>query len=293
MAVTRLDLRPMDLGDILDRTFRLYRAHFMTFFLIMLAVQAVVFLGQLAWQTTILPLHEAGRVGQAVAVAGVLKFMLGFFVFAVVAFLAAQIGIGTLTAAVSAIYLGDIIGIGEALRRVRPVLGKLLGTNLLSAVVVTLGMMACLVPGIYFLLSYLLVSEVVVIEGLGPVAALQRSRDLMRKKSDKGFFRNNITKASVILLITFALASVAKMIVGVPFAIVQLMSYNPRHPPNAFAPLQLLAGILTMIMQAGVGPIGTIAMILFYYDIRVRKEGFDLQVLAAALGAQPVPPVQP
>jgi len=47
-----------------------------------------------------------------------------------------------------------------------------------------------------------------------------------------------------------------------------------------------------MIMQAGVGPIGTIAMILFYYDIRIRKEGFDLQVLAAALGAQPVPPVQ-
>jgi hypothetical protein len=290
VTTERLDLRPMDIGDILDQTFRLYRAHFMTFFLIMLAVQALVFLGQLTWQASLLPLHEAGR---AVAVVQVLKVMVGFFAFAVVAFLAAQVGIGTLTAAVSAIYLGDLIGIGEALRRVRPVLGKLLGTNLLSAVVVTLGMMACLVPGIYFLLSYLLVSEVVVIEGLGPVAALRRSRDLMRKKSDKGFLRNNITKASVILLITVALASVAKMIVGVPFTIVQLMSFNPRHMPNAFAPLMLLQGILTMIMQAGVGPIGTIAMILFYYDIRVRKEGFDLQVLAAALGAQPVPPVQP
>jgi hypothetical protein len=290
MTTERLDLRPMDLGDILDRTFRLYRAHFMTFFLIMLAVQALVFLGQLAMQASVQPLYQGGRMA---GVGAVLQMMAAFFAYVVVVFLAAQVGIGTLTAAVSSIYLGELIGIGEALRRVRPVLGKLLGATLLSALIVALGMMACLVPGVYFALSYLLVSQVVVIEGLGPVPALQRSRDLMRKKSDKGFLRNNITKASVILLITFALAFVAKMIVGVPFAIVQLMSFDPRHMPNVFAPLQLLQGILTMIVQAGVGPIGTIAMILFYYDIRVRKEGFDLQVLAAALGAQPVPPVQP
>jgi hypothetical protein len=289
MAVTRLDLRPMDLGDILDQTFRLYRAHFMTFFLIMLAVQAPVFLGQLAVQTSLQPLYQGGRT----ATAGPVFQMLGAsFAYIVVAFLAVQVGIGTLTTAVSSIYLGDPIGIGEALRRVRPILGKLLGTTMLSGLIVVLGLMACLVPGVYFALSYLLVSEVVVIEGLGPMAALRRSSDLMRRKSDKGFLRNNITKASVILLITFALAFMAKMIVGVPFTIVQVMSYNPRHMPNAFAPLMLLQGILTMIMQAGVGPIGTIAMILFYYDIRIRKEGFDLQVLAAALGAQPVPPVQ-
>ena len=46
-----------------------------------------------------------------------------------------------------------------------------------------------------------------------------------------------------------------------------------------------------MIVQAGVAPIGTIAMILFYYDIRIRKEGFDLQMLASSLGVEPVPPV--
>src|SRR5271155_5397428 len=120
MAVTRLDLRPMDLGDILDQTFRLYRAHFMTFFLIMLAVQAPVFLGQLAVQTSLQPLYQGGRT----ATSGPVLQMLGAsFAYIVVAFLAVQVGIGTLTTAVSSIYLGDPIGIGEALRRVRPILG--------------------------------------------------------------------------------------------------------------------------------------------------------------------------
>src|SRR5438093_10881039 len=35
-ASAALDLRPMGIGDILDRTFRLYRTHFMPFYLLML-----------------------------------------------------------------------------------------------------------------------------------------------------------------------------------------------------------------------------------------------------------------
>jgi hypothetical protein len=48
-----------------------------------------------------------------------------------------------------------------------------------------------------------------------------------------------------------------------------------------------------MVLQAGLAPIGIIAMILFYYDIRIRTEGFDLQVLASALGSEAVPLVVP
>ena len=53
------------------------------------------------------------------------------------------------------------------------------------------------------------------------------------------------------------------------------------------SPLHVLQGVLTTIVQAAATPIGTISMILFYYDIRIRKEGFDLEVLAASLAAQP------
>jgi len=47
-----------------------------------------------------------------------------------------------------------------------------------------------------------------------------------------------------------------------------------------------------MLMQVGsfiaeslAIPFGTIAMSLFYYDMRVRKEGFDLQMMMNPLGA--------
>jgi hypothetical protein len=289
MTAVRLDLRPMDLGEILDRTFRLYRAHFMTFFLIMLAVQAVSFLGTLTWQASF-PRPSPG--GQWLASPSAM-FFVAIFLSTVVTFLVTQIGVGTLTIAVSSIYLGDTIGIRDALRRVRPVLGRLLGATLLTSLIIVLGMVACIVPGFYFLLSYLLVSQVVVIEGLGPSAALRRSGELMRKKSDKGFFRNNIMKASVILIVVFVLAAAAGGIVSLPFGIAQFFSQDRTRPPNLFEPMRLLQLTLTMIVQAAVSPIGTIAMILFYYDIRIRKEGFDLQMLASSLGVEPVPPVQP
>jgi hypothetical protein len=32
-----------------------------------------------------------------------------------------------------------------------------------------------------------------------------------------------------------------------------------------------------------VGPLATIAMTLIYYDVRVRKEGFDLQLMMATI----------
>ncbi len=41
---------------------------------------------------------------------------------------------------------------------------------------------------------------------------------------------------------------------------------------------------LTFIPGVLVGPIGTIAFSLMYYNLRVRKEAFDLQHLMVALG---------
>jgi hypothetical protein len=54
--------------------------------------------------------------------------------------------------------------------------------------------------------------------------------------------------------------------------------------------------ILTVLMQVGnflgnilVAPISMIAFALFYYDLRVRKEAFDLQVMMQAIGGAPKP----
>ena len=279
-----LELRPMGIGDILDRTFRLYRSHFMPFFLVMLAVQAMAYVCTVAWQMSFWThLHATPRalVGPA-ALSSSLLFIPVMFVI----FVLNQIGIGTLTAAVSAAILQHEVSMRAAFRAVRGKLGRLLGASLLNTLIILLGFMLCIIPGIYFSMWYLLVSEVVVLENLGATAALPRSKELMRVKTDRGFAHHNYTKAGIILLITFALGAVVGGMIGVPFGIARALS-GPRDMGNPFAPLALLQGVLTMAVQAAVAPVGRIAMILFYYDIRIRKEGFDLELLASALAGQP------
>jgi hypothetical protein len=279
-----LDLRPMDIGDILDRTFRLYRSHFMPFFLIMLTVQAFSFLTSLAWRVVFAP--QMGARVRGAAALGV--FRPSFLVLTIVVIVLNQIGIATLTAAVSSAFLQQDVSVRRAYLAVRDKLGRVIGVTLLTALLIGVGVVLCLIPGIYFMLSYMLVSEVVVLENLGPTAAMRRSKQLMWVKTEKGFFQNNIVKAIIILLITIILGAIVGGVVNIiPFAFAHAASHHPG--PDAFgvmSPLTILQGVLTTVVQAAVAPVGRIAMVLFYYDIRIRKEGLDLQVLAAALGGK-------
>ena len=128
-----LDLRPMNIGDILDRTFRLYRSHFMPFFLVMLVVQAISYVFSLAWQmafwSQVRTTHPAGG---AVAAAFLGSFAL-FIPVIIVIFILNQIGIGTLTAAVSAAFLQQEVSMRKAFQAVRGKLGRLVGATLLNS----------------------------------------------------------------------------------------------------------------------------------------------------------------
>ncbi len=67
---------------------------------------------------------------------------------------------------------------------------------------------------------------------------------------------------------------------------------------------QLLVGVLDSLASLFVLPVGIIGPLLLYYDFRIRKEGFDLEMLGKALAQQmgqaapaapasPAPPVKP
>jgi hypothetical protein len=57
---------------------------------------------------------------------------------------------------------------------------------------------------------------------------------------------------------------------------------EPIHSTAVSGALQALAFVLALVLTM---PLATIAMSLNYYDERVRKEGYDLQVLIAGLEA--------
>ena len=55
-------------------------------------------------------------------------------------------------------------------------------------------------------------------------------------------------------------------------------------PPDSTV---IISQVLTFLAGSLILPLYSIATTLFYYDIRIRREGFDLEYMAGKMGEQP------
>jgi len=98
----------------------------------------------------------------------------------------------------------------------------------------------------------------------------------MNARTEPGFWSGPRSKAAQILLLGCLIA------IGIHF-----LFHAPGLVFNLFAPGSLLGsaltGLLNTISTSLATSYTTLAMILYYYDIRVRKEGFDLKMMAQNL----------
>src|SRR5271165_913543 len=125
----QLDLRPLSLGEILDRTFSLYRRHFLLF-LGIAAIPQLFMLGVNLIQVLVLqPIPKAGghvsSPSSGIFAFGIIGAILGLFVYIVVYLFAHG---GTIYA-VSDLYLGRPTTIGESLKKMWGQLLNLLGVS--------------------------------------------------------------------------------------------------------------------------------------------------------------------
>ena len=91
------------------------------------------------------------------------------------------IGQGAVTFGVAAATLGHRPTLGWILRRTFASFWRILGAKLLVMLVVALGSMACVVPGIIFMFRYVAAVEATAIEQVGPLAGMRRSKELTQK----------------------------------------------------------------------------------------------------------------
>jgi membrane-anchored glycerophosphoryl diester phosphodiesterase (GDPDase) len=205
------------------------------------------------------------------SVGSVASYLILAFLALVVTLIALILSQGATVIAVSELYLGRTITIGESFRRVRGELGTIFGVMMLNGLATFVGLILLIVPGVYVMCRLLVGIPAALLENLGSRAAVERSWQLTEDSAGRAF---------LIFLLYFALSMAATMFFAFPF---QMAIILVKGNPSLVLVFMGLAQVGTFIANVLVVPVMTIASAILYYDLRVRKEAFDLQVMMAPL----------
>src|SRR5579862_3275315 len=279
--MTALDLRPLSLGELLDRTFFLYRRNFLLFtgiaaipYSLLLAVSlgSVLFDSKIAFPQ--FP-PTAAPIPPAAAFSGMFT---GIMIVSIVGTVAFLYSAAASVFAVSEIYLGRSASIIGSLKSASRKFFPLLGVVILTFLIMIGGFILLIIPAFYFMCRLAVAMAAAVLEEIGPGTAIRRSFELT-----KGF----AGRAFMIYLLYFALAFAVGGALQFPFGI--LIVVYAKQPAMLTVWMGLMQ-VSSFFVRVLVAPIGTISMSLYYYDLRVRKEAFDLQLMMQAVGGDPLPP---
>jgi hypothetical protein len=162
-------------------------------------------------------------------------------------------------------YLEGQVDIRHALLHTASRLPSIIGALILRGLAMVLGLIALLVPGVYIALRTFAATAAVVLEGESASGGVSRSWRLGKGEVGKIF-----TTMLLAWLIYIVLFVVLLILVGI------IVGQNP-----------VLVPILTAVMLAFVYPFTGVVTTLLYYDLRVRHEGFDLELLAREVALPP------
>ncbi|WP_018333556.1 hypothetical protein [Actinomycetospora chiangmaiensis] len=301
-------LRPLALGELLDGAFQYIRAHPR----VVLGVSAVVavvttliqapfqaFYGQ-SLEAFVGPAGTTPDLARLSGVIGGAAALLGAS--AVVGLLANTVLTGLLVVVLSRSVLGAPVDARECWNAARPRLPGLLGVVVLVALVGAAAFVVCLVPaglaylaGSTTLAAGLLVLGILVgavaslvvgvllslaapayvLEGVGVVAALSRSRTLV-----SGRFWAILGT----LLLTYVIVLIIAGIIGIPFGGgAAAVAAAVGTSPYTVGPL-LISSVGSVIGTALTAPFQAGVTGLLYIDQRMRREGFDIELQRAAHG---------
>jgi hypothetical protein len=269
----------MGIGDILDETFRLYRENFMLFVatcaVLEVPVQIINVLIRLSAPVTIPPTPgQSLTPEQASALAaGSAASSIG----ALVGAFAAAIMTAALAVAISHRYLNRSVTVGNAYRATINRLGALLLAIVWVGIRLILLAIACVVLVgipflIYFAVAWSLLSQVVMLENVGGGGASGRSRELIR-----GYWWKTLGLLIVVWLLVAILTSIPTVVIAAILG----------SGAGSLAARLLITGIVGLIIGVLVQPIPIAATTLLFYDLKIRKEAFDLEAMVQQAGAPP------
>ncbi len=310
------NLRPLTLGEILDRTAQLYRTNFLLFAGIAAPYAAVALIINLA-SVILLDVYKSSKFASPVGWQMQLLTWSALLVMMIVSNVAGAAN----NRAVAWVHLGEPASIAQAYRSILPNFGRYLGLGTLKLLLawspllvvyglfqasyihfvnkgvlpspgqvpapgtppnpelliftaVTLVVFVVIWPvgiyGFWMAIRYALALPASVVEDLTLRASMRRSVDLTKGGRGRIF----VLWLLVIVVELMALALTQTFFVA----------YTMRHHYHIPVGLRIVQQFVAFFTNTFVGPILAIGTTLFYYDQRVRKEGFDIEWMMSAAG---------
>lgn len=252
--MTELALRPLTVGEILDQSLKIYRRSFGPMVMIALLANVVpVALG--------VYVVTSGGIEANPILWGLNLFfsvVMGALATAATVFL------------VSESYLGRQIGAGEAILRAAKFIWPLIVLSIGVGLAVMLGVLALIVGAFVVACGLAVSTQALVLEDLTASEAMSRSWSLT-----KGF-RMKI----------LGLAILVGILIVIPSVVIGYFTTPTRADMANLEALRrklLVARVIQQIITVILYPLLYTALTVAYYDLRIRKEGFDLELLESTL----------
>jgi hypothetical protein len=268
-------LRPLSLGETLDVSIKICLRHWRTLLkavlIVVVPVQLVSTL--LTADYTVSSLDFSGNADKTPeqTLDDLNSYLGGLAISSLLQVLAVVLASAACFRAIAQAYLGDEpdwrASLSYALHRAP----SLLWLTLLNFLGIFGGFLLLIGPGIWLYFAWVVAMPVLLVEGLRGRKALGRSFQLVKGRWWRTFG---------VLVVGFVLAGVVSSIVQGAFLVGIIV-----EPDNDV--LVLVLSALSGIVGLAIGtPFQAALLTVVYFDLRVRKEGFDLELLAQGIGGR-------
>ncbi len=246
------DFRPRSNSELLDAAFEIYRRYFTVFIAINVFVAVPLAISAYFGQSAILLQHTDGLFSSTLI--------------RIAAALVSPFIEGAIACATSAAYLGKQVDFEQAIRAAFSRPAQLFVAMIAKWVLIFLGLILFIAPGLVVFKRYFALPMTVLFENNKVGDAISRSRDLADGNGTRIF-----------------------SLLGGVFLFVFIASTTLLQLATAVAHSAVGAAVATLILTTAISPFSTIVATLLYYDIRIRKEGYDIELMAQALDAASPP----
>ena len=262
-------LRPLSIGEVLDAGFRLLRARFGT-----LVVCVLVPMVPLSIIATILEAstnEAAFDINADTTTSSDGSVIAGALISTLLQGAAAALAVAACFRVISSAYLGEEATAGPSLRYGLSRLLPLMVAYIVLSITLGIGFVLFIIPGVFLSVKWSVAFAAIVSERAGPFSAMGRSWELTRGHWWRTF-------GTLLVLGLLSLVLYLAIVAGLGSAI----ATNQDMSEVTYATLTV---VLTIVLFAILYPLIAAIISVMYYDLRVRNEGFDLQLLAQGVGA--------